>query len=341
MGAPGSRRPSNPPSRGWHGSEMPRRSRTRDPRAGGTLPPSPVRKPAPTINEVETGGGLDAGRLAPRSADGAWSSEMADQGFGQIPRVPSLRWRGRTSPVPALLPPLLAVRILNDAADYLLPCLQADFGARVRVRSWRPSGHPSKELLVLCDVWPQAGHASDILRELESLPTSAGVRSATLGDDRVTLLLACRPPVIALRLFDRGGFCDYGPALGNCPPALPRSWEFVVSAHPRLMEECLSGQNPLSVQVRKAAPRADSQTENSLTGRQDLAVRFALDLGYLDCPRRADLGSVADALGVSRHAAMLLIRKGVRRLVRTYHSGDSRIGAVTDAPSLRDGPRLP
>lgn len=50
----------------------------------------------------------------------------------------------------------------------------------------------------------------------------------------------------------------------------------------------------------------------SLTDRQLTAVAAALDLGYYDVPREAELADVADALGVAESTASVLLRRGER-----------------------------
>jgi predicted DNA binding protein len=57
--------------------------------------------------------------------------------------------------------------------------------------------------------------------------------------------------------------------------------------------------------------------ERVLTDRQREALTAAWEAGYFDQPRTADLGEVADRLGIGRGAASELLRRGERALVRS------------------------
>ncbi|EQD47416.1 Bacterio-opsin activator, HTH domain protein, partial [mine drainage metagenome] len=67
-----------------------------------------------------------------------------------------------------------------------------------------------------------------------------------------------------------------------------------------------------------------------LTGRQEEALRCADRLGYFAVPRRASLGAVAGALGISRSATAELLRRGVSVMIRSL-----------DGPRLSSAPALP
>lgn len=54
-----------------------------------------------------------------------------------------------------------------------------------------------------------------------------------------------------------------------------------------------------------------------LTGRQEEALRCADRLGYFAVPRRASLGRVAEALGISRSSTAELLRRGMSVLLRS------------------------
>jgi predicted DNA binding protein len=56
----------------------------------------------------------------------------------------------------------------------------------------------------------------------------------------------------------------------------------------------------------------------SITENQQEAMRTAEELGYYETPRRADLGAVADALGISESAASQRLNAAERKLVDAF-----------------------
>lgn len=56
---------------------------------------------------------------------------------------------------------------------------------------------------------------------------------------------------------------------------------------------------------------------DGLTDSQQEALLVAFEAGYFEEPREASLGEVASSLGISQPAAGGLLRRGIRRLVRT------------------------
>lgn len=65
-------------------------------------------------------------------------------------------------------------------------------------------------------------------------------------------------------------------------------------------------------------------TSFGLTAPQHEAIMTALESGYFDEPRGATLGEVAEALDISQPAASGLIRRGLKRLVRSTLAEEGR-----------------
>jgi predicted DNA binding protein len=98
---------------------------------------------------------------------------------------------------------------------------------------------------------------------------------------------------------------------------------------------------PLDVGDARRELRIDA---HAVTGKQREAIRVAVDLGYYERPRGADLDDVADALGVSRSAVSQRLNAAEATLidgfvdatdlskVGTVHAGADG-GAHTDDPS--------
>jgi len=74
---------------------------------------------------------------------------------------------------------------------------------------------------------------------------------------------------------------------------------------------------------RPTTPHTDSFID-SLTERQNDALRAATLLGFFERPQRARAQDVAEALGVSRPTALQHIRRGEEKIFEDLFSGDSR-----------------
>lgn len=61
--------------------------------------------------------------------------------------------------------------------------------------------------------------------------------------------------------------------------------------------------------------RRDGALLGALTDRQERALRAALDVGYYEVPREADLSEVADTLGCAESTASTLLRRGERAVL--------------------------
>jgi predicted DNA binding protein len=114
-------------------------------------------------------------------------------------------------------------------------------------------------------------------------------------------------------VFDLGDFCIRCPFAGGGSASEPPLWRVLV---PRIVD----ARTLLAATSRRGHPRPTLvragayRREWGLTGRQELAIRTALELGYFDYPRRASLSAVAGRLGVGRSAALELLRKATTKV---------------------------
>ncbi|MFC7116270.1 helix-turn-helix domain-containing protein [Natronoarchaeum sp. GCM10025703] len=69
--------------------------------------------------------------------------------------------------------------------------------------------------------------------------------------------------------------------------------------------------------------------DSVVTDKQREAIRFAYELGYYETPREADLGDVADELGVSKSAASQRLNAVASKLVVGLLQSEDGVGRTT------------
>lgn len=77
------------------------------------------------------------------------------------------------------------------------------------------------------------------------------------------------------------------------------------------------------VRDRRTVPEGPLD-RHGLSERQHEALTVAWKLGYFDVPREADLGTVADELGISHQATSERLRRGHQKLVRELVGADAQ-----------------
>lgn len=58
--------------------------------------------------------------------------------------------------------------------------------------------------------------------------------------------------------------------------------------------------------------------DRALTGRQEVAVKTALDLGYFDCPKKISIEELAKVLGITPATLTEMLRKGIKKILSDY-----------------------
>ncbi len=92
-------------------------------------------------------------------------------------------------------------------------------------------------------------------------------------------------------------------------------------------DECRDVMNRLSdrgVEFRVLEMRK-LEGERSLTGKQELIVKAALDLGYFDYPKRISIRELADMFGVTPATVTETLRKGVKKILTEYFNSIGEI----------------
>jgi predicted DNA binding protein len=82
--------------------------------------------------------------------------------------------------------------------------------------------------------------------------------------------------------------------------------------------------NDISFELRRVNEHASIEnSDDGLTDSQRDALLIALDAGYFEEPRDADLRAVADELDISQPAAGGLLRRGIKRLILSTIAEDT------------------
>lgn len=214
---------------------------------------------------------------------------------------------------------LIALELRTPPVPHWLQDLGSRWHAEVKLHVCRPSGDGSGTLLQLLEIIARAESMPEIVRFLREQAGPRHVSVSTLAPYRLLVRLTQRLPPLCRCAFEMGAICTTCPFLPSNPsPEYPSveeefSWSLLVRDGSRVPTLIKSLERPgaaLPHLVRVGRYRA----VEALTPRQELAVSLAVRLGYYDVPRRARLEEVARGLGISRAAAMEVLRRATRKL---------------------------
>lgn len=240
-------------------------------------------------------------------------------------RVPSRR--SASAPPPPRLPrsaTLIALELRTPPVPHWLQDLGSRWHAEVKLHVCRPSGDGSGTLLQLLEIIARADSMAEIVRYLRDRAGPHHVSVSTLAPHRLLVRLTQRLPPLCRCAFEMGAICTTCPFLPSGAsredPAVEEefSWSLLVrdgSRVPTLLKSLERPGAALPRLVRVGRYRA----MEALTPRQELAISLAVRLGYYDVPRRARLDAVARGLGISRAAAMEILRRATRKLAMQRH----------------------
>jgi hypothetical protein len=62
------------------------------------------------------------------------------------------------------------------------------------------------------------------------------------------------------------------------------------------------------------------KNDRMLTGRQEVIVKTALDLGYFDCPKNISIEELAEMLDITPATLSEILRKGIKKILKEYYS---------------------
>lgn len=245
-----------------------------------------------------------AGRKAPRS------------------RRPSPR-RPAPRPADSGSKSLIELRLRSDRLEDVFSDLLRDPRGGVRLISCRPSTRGSgTRLLRWLELETTSAAGKERVRELAKQAGSSVFSMAQPGADRAIIRLSSPLPGVCEAVFAAGAMCAACPLLAGDHDGSEGTFRILIPRNAEAMRfrrelgRRLGGH--LAVE-RAGRPRISA----GLTPRQDQAFRVAFELGYFSYPRRADLGAVANRLGVSRSTTLELLRHAIREMaLRRFLAGD-------------------
>jgi hypothetical protein len=208
----------------------------------------------------------------------------------------------------------MELRIPTVATEHWLEEVRRRWTIRVRLRACQPVGLQGRRLLQLIEISARPPDSAALVRYLHQRPEIEELAVVSSAPGHTMLRVVTAMPPACGHVVTEGGVCS------NCRFLLDRSanvapdWTVVMPAGPRLrrfLDETLgvSTGSERPVGIRPYRPGRD------LTPRQLAALGAAHRMGYYGFPRRAHLGEVAKALGISRSATAELLRAGEAKLV--------------------------
>ncbi len=221
---------------------------------------------------------------------------------------------------------LAEVRVRTATPEESLETLLRQSGARARLVSCRATGSNAGARLLR---WLDVEAAPVDLQAFESAARrrfgADAVSASSVDRGRAIFRLSVPLPGFCPAVSLTGGLCESWPFLaptedgGPLPVGvlLPRNGEVA-----RFGEELADRKVGLG-SLERMGPYVPRPT---LTRRQEMALRAALELGYFEYPRRAGLGEVARRLGIGRSAALELLRRALSQLARRYYAPSGAAG---------------
>jgi hypothetical protein len=169
---------------------------------------------------------------------------------------------------------------------------------------------------------------SELQQFEEAVLRTLGVESVTISSvnrGRAIVRLSTPMPGLCAAVFGSGGVCVTCPFLERSEDGAPLAVGVLV---PRNGEAVQFGRELARRNLGTATIERMGEylPRSTLTPRQEEALRVALDLGYFEYPRGAELADVARALGVGRSAALELLRRATSRMARRHYNSSEHAG---------------
>ncbi len=210
---------------------------------------------------------------------------------------------------------------LPTPADWLAN-LPLGGSTMVRVLICRPNGRKRPRMLRVLEVVAPPTELSDLTQELDRRVRGSSLALLPMGSNRLLVRMETPQTPVCAGSFRSGAYClecPYFPSEpGSANGERRGSWVLPSAGVPTLMRALRGpGASPAPRVVRIGRYRE----RDRLTSRQDEALHLAHRMGFFEVPRKADLGALSQALGVSRATAMELVRRGLRSLTTRWSEG--------------------
>ena len=198
--------------------------------------------------------------------------------------------------------------------------------AVVRIHVCRPTGRAPAMLFQLLEICAPRQNRAKICRFIQSNASNGGLTLALMTTERIMVRSVVPMPKLCSVVFQLGAEC------AKCPFIADRTANSVETSEARwiLLISSKTNVQPLLDAVRVSSTKDPTvsrigryRSNQSLTRRQEAALMCAMQLGYLEVPRRATLGRIAESLGVSRPTAMETLRRALHNLALEWSTTGS------------------
>jgi HTH DNA binding domain len=227
----------------------------------------------------------------------------------------------RTDPSPR---PLVEVRARTPLPEEGLEELLREHGARARLIGCRPThGGRSRRLLRWLDVEASPAELRALEQAMRQRFGRDSLSASSAGRGRAVFRLSVPLPGLCSAVFLSGGVCLSCPYLEPSDDGTLPSVRVLV---PRNGEVARLGRELAHRDLGPATVERMGQYRplSSLTARQEATLRTALELGYFEYPRRAELADVARRLGIGRSATLELLRRALSAVARRHYTDPAR-----------------
>lgn len=217
--------------------------------------------------------------------------------------------------------PLFEVRLEHRRDGSPLAELLRREGAEAQLVACRLTDRAPRRLVRWLDVTVPSERREHLLHTLRRRLPLRHTAVAPLGPGRLLLRVREAAPAVCVATYRSGGICVSCPLSARSDHG---TWRVVLSRGNRANALLRSAPGGASARMAVARLRA-YRSGSTLTRRQDRALRTAYELGYFGYPRRGSLGDVARSLGISRSAALELLRRATAKLAQGRYGDDLRL----------------
>jgi HTH DNA binding domain len=220
--------------------------------------------------------------------------------------------------------PLVEVRARTPLPEDGLEELLREHGARARLIGCRPTrGGRSPRLLRWLDVEAPPAELRALEQAMREHFGRESLSASSTGRGRAIFRLSVPLPGLCSAVFLSGGVCLSCPYLETSDDGTLPSVRVLV---PRNGEVARLGRELAHRRLGPATVERMGRYQplSSLTARQDATLRAALELGYFEYPRRAELADVARRLGIGRSATLELLRRALSEVSRRHCADPAR-----------------
>jgi len=229
---------------------------------------------------------------------------------------PKSSFRGRLAPVESVR----ELELIGDIGDAWIGPFRASYGPTLRFGSCEPSGSRDDKMLLWLDAEVAVEQIRSVIEEIHRRTTWRVTDYAKFSIGRSSLRLeGPMPPLCAARHATKARCLD-------CPLVTPRTtdgrvpWR-VLAYGGEDLHHLRQGFASACASALKLTYFGVPRGKGSPTARQDIVLETAFRMGRFDIPARVSVSEVARELRISKTAAEVTARRGLRRMLFARYPG--------------------